>query len=76
MLNEHQNKTVEFIDRIGALLHRVNPSASAPSSHNGRLIDRHLESLKGSVREIQRGVGILGIGNSVLTKYLEEIVRL
>ena len=53
MLNEHQNKTMDFIDRIGDFLQRQTPSTSAPSSKNDRLIDRHLDSLEGSVREIR-----------------------
>ena len=62
VLNEHQNKTMDLIDHIGGLLQRLAPSKSAPSSKNERIIDRQLDSLEGSVREIRRGAGIPGIG--------------
>ena len=65
VLNEHQNKTMDLIDRIGGLLQRLAPRKSAPSSVNERLIDRQLDSLEGSVWEIRRGAGIPSIGKRV-----------
>ena len=76
VFNEHQNKTMDLIDRIGNLLQKRTPSGSAPSSKNDRLIDRQLDSLEGSVREIRRGVGTPGIGKNLLTNYQLKITGL
>ena len=43
VFNEHQRKTMGFIDRLGDLLAKPQPVASIPVSMSTRLIDRQLD---------------------------------
>ena len=76
VLNKHENKTMEYIDRIGRLLKRLTPSDYAPSVKEARLVDRQLTLLEGSVRNISGALNARGVGKGVLTSYLDEIVGL
>ena len=77
VFDEHQRKTMEFIDRLGDLLTRSQPSVSAPSSSQDRLIDRQLELIDASVKGIKRDIEAPGGKDvHVLTNYMDKIKSL
>ena len=48
----------------------------SPLSTNNRLVDRHLDSLENSTRDIRRAVETPKVGKHVLTNYLVKIASL
>ena len=56
VFDEHQKKTMEFIDRLGDLLVKPQLVVPSPLSTSNRLVDRHLGSLEDSARQIRRAV--------------------
>ena len=53
-MNEHQKKTMEFIDHLGELLARPQPGATTLVSTGIRLIDIQLDVNADSTISIQR----------------------
>ena len=72
MFDEHQKKTMEFIDYLGDLLAKPQPDVPSPMSTNNRLVDRQLESLEDSAQDIRRAVETSG-DEYVSTNYLVQI---
>ena len=56
VFDEHQKKTMEYIDRLEDLLAKPQPDVPSPLSTNNRLVDRHLDSLEDSARDNRRAV--------------------
>ena len=52
--DEHQRKTMEFIDRLGDLLSKPQPDDPTQAMMNGRLVDRKMDHIDGSVKTIKR----------------------
>ena len=50
--DEHQCKTMEFVDRLGDLLAKPQPNVPTQFSANDHLVDRQLDLLSASVRSI------------------------
>ena len=74
VFDEHQGKAMEFIDRLSDLLAKPQPDVPSALSMNNRLVDRQLESLEDSARNIQRVVESPGhVDTHVLTGCLDEI---
>ena len=67
---------MEFIDRLGDLL--AKPQLDIPSllSTNNLLVDRHLDSLEDSARDIRRAVETPGGGSHVLMNDVVKIASL
>ena len=61
MFDERQKKTMEFIDRLGDLLAKPRVDIPSPLSTYNRLVDRHLDSLEDSARDIRRAVETPGV---------------
>ena len=72
--DEHQRKTMEFVDRLGDLLAKPQPDVHPPASTTDRLVDRQLDLLADSVRTIKRAIEHPELVDMhVLTSYLEKI---
>ena len=54
VLDEHQKKIIEFVDRLENLIARPQPGASTPASTKGRLTDRQIDITEGSMKIVQR----------------------
>ena len=76
VFDEHQKKTMEFIDRLGALLVKPQPDVPFPLSTNNRLADRQLGYFEDSAKDIRIAVETPGIGRHVQTNYLIKIASL
>ena len=76
VFDEHQRKTMEYIDCLGDLLAKPQLDIPSPLSTNNRLVDRHLDSLEDSARDIRRAIKTRGIGKHILTNYLVKIASL
>ena len=76
VFDEHQRKTMKYIDRLGDLLAKPQPDVPSLLSTNNRLVDRQLESLEGSAQDVRRAVETPRIERYVLTNYLVEIESL
>ena len=75
--DEHQRKTMEFVDRLGELLAKPQPTVPTPGSTNNRQVDRQLDFLADSVRTIRRAIeNPEFVDMHVLTRYLDEIKNL
>ena len=74
--DEHEHQVLDFIQRMTVLASRPAVDDPAPLSKNDRLIDRQLESLEDSVRDVNRAVYTLGVEGHVLTNYLDKITSL
>ena len=53
VFDEHQSKSMEFIDRLGDLLAKPQPDVPSTLSRNNRLVDRQMESLEDLTRNIR-----------------------
>ena len=74
VFDEHQRKTMEFINRLGDLLAKPQPSDPTPLFTNNRLVDRHMDFLEDLVRTIRRAVETSDfVDTHVLTSYLDDI---
>ena len=74
VFDEHQSKAMEFIDRLGDILAKPQPDVPSTLSGNNRLVDRQLESLEDSARNIRRvAENPDRVDTHVLTGCLEEI---
>ena len=76
VFDEHQRKTMKYIDNLRDLLVKPQPDIPSPLSTNNRLVDRHLDLLEDSARDIRRAVKTCNIGKHVLTNYLVKIESL
>ena len=77
VFDEHQSKAMEFIDRLGDLLAKPQPDVPSIMSGNNRLVDRQLESLEDSARNVRRVAETPDrVDTHVLTGCLDEIKSL
>ena len=67
---------MEFIDRLGDLLAKPQLDIASPLFTNNRLVDRHLDSLKDSARDVRRALEAPDVGKHFLTNYLVKIASL
>ena len=75
--NEHQRKCMKFIDCLGDVLPKPQPSVPSPASVNIRMVDRQQNLLGDSVQTIKRAVEDPDLVDAhVLTSYLDEIKSL
>ena len=75
--DQHQRKTMEFVDLLWDLLAAPQLSVPAQSFVNDRLVDRQLDLLGDSVRAIKRVVDSPDLVNAhVLTNHMDEIKSL
>ena len=75
--DQHQRKTMEFIDRLGELLARPQPSTPTPVSTNDLSVSRHLDFLARSVETIKRATESPDIADEpVLKGYLDKVGNL
>ena len=61
VLNEHQKKSVEFIDRLVYLLAQSQLDIPFPLSTNNLLVNRYLDLVEDSARGIRRAVEASGV---------------
>ena len=54
--NEHQRKTMEFVERLWDLLAKPQPSVPTPVSTNDHLVDRQLDLLADSAQAIKKSI--------------------
>ena len=72
--DECQKKAVKFIDRLGDILAKPQPSDPSPAYEDSCLVDRHLDFLEHSVRTIRIAVEMLDVMDmQVLMNHLDEI---
>ena len=77
VLDEHQKKTVEFIDDLGELLARPQTGATSPVSTSIRLIDRQLDIIADSTISIQGDLEKAeSVDIPVLTNHVDKIKNL
>ena len=75
--DEHQCKTMEFVDHLGYLLVKPQPSTPTPASTGNRLVDRQLDLHADSVQTIKKAIENPDIVDThILTSYLDEIISL
>ena len=77
VLDEHQKKTMEFIDRLGEILARPQIGATTLVSTNIRLIDKQLDVIADSTISIQRDLEKAeSVDIPILTNHVDKIKSL
>ena len=72
--DEHQRKSMDFVDRLGDLLAKPQPIVPAQILTNDRFADKQLDLLSGSVRSIREVLKNPDlIDTHVLSNYMERI---
>ena len=61
VFDEHEKKTMEYIDSLGDLLAKPQPDVPSLLSTNNCLVDKQLEFLEDLARDIRRAVETPGV---------------